>query len=123
MTDLDNYYVASETGRVEHYAPPKANLPPEAFPFFGSAAFTFVFPNSAMNIATPYFYVARFVPKGARKVSLEFEVFRNVDVTDEEFHKADKFFKQVETEDRDLCEGVMPNLINSKCCRDDDSQQ
>ncbi|KAF2100273.1 Rieske domain-containing protein [Rhizodiscina lignyota] len=113
VTDLEAYYVTPETGRVEHYAPAKPNLPQEAFPFFGNAAFTFAFPCSAMNIATPYFYTFRAVPKGPRKLSMEYEVFRNVNISDEEFNKADKFFKQVETEDRDLCNGVMPNLINN----------
>lgn len=100
-------------GRVEHYAPPKSNLKPDAFPFFGNGSFTFAFPASAMNISHPYFYIFRVVPKGPQQVSMEYEVFRNINATDEEFHRADQWFKQVEREDKELCNGVQPNLNNN----------
>lgn len=41
---------------------------------------------------------------------MEYEVFRHKDATDEEFDEVDKFFKQVEHEDKGLCNAAQRNL-------------
>ena len=95
---------------MEHYAPAKLGLPPEEMQFFGNGAFSFLFPTAAWNLSRPYFYITRIVPTGPEKVSMEYQVFRNKNVSDADFVKADKFFKDIENEDFGLCEGQAKNF-------------
>ena len=41
---------------------------------------------------------------------MQYEVFRHKDAMDEEFDEIDKFFKQVEHEDKGLCNAAQKNL-------------
>lgn len=57
-----------------------------------------------------FFYIMRCVPVSATTCSMEYEVYRHKNATDEEFHKIDSFFKQVLKEDKDLCNAVQKNF-------------
>lgn len=52
----------------------------------------------------------RCVPASVTTCSMEYEVYRHKNATDEEFHKIDSLFKQVLKEDKDLCNAVQKNL-------------
>src|ERR1700754_1562505 len=52
----------------------------------------------------------RCVPTSATTSSMEYEVYRNVDATDEEFNFIDQFFKRVLDEDKHLCNAAQKNL-------------
>lgn len=41
---------------------------------------------------------------------MQYEVYRHKDATDEEFEVVDEFFKQVESEDKGLCNAAQKNL-------------
>jgi hypothetical protein len=41
---------------------------------------------------------------------MQYEVYRHKDATDEEFKEVDDFFKQVESEDKGLCNAAQRNL-------------
>lgn len=41
---------------------------------------------------------------------MEYEVYRHVDATDDEFNYIDQFFKRVLNEDKDLCNATQRNL-------------
>ncbi|KAF2096169.1 ISP domain-containing protein [Rhizodiscina lignyota] len=94
VTDLDNY----AEGQFGQY---------------GDSALTLVFPNVGVSISNPYFYIMRIIPPGPRSVVQEYEVFRNVNISDQEFEDADKFFKEFEAEDKDLCNNVGVNLASN----------
>lgn len=49
-------------------------------------------------------------PLTATRVSLEYEVFRHKDAKDAEFKDGYDFFKQVEIEDKELCNSAQKNL-------------
>ena len=57
-----------------------------------------------------FFYMMRCVPTSPTTTSMEYEVYRHVDATDEEFEYIDSFFKRVLTEDKDLCTAAQKNL-------------
>lgn len=61
-------------------------------------------------IRSRYFYIMRVVPTSATTTSMQYEVFRHKDASDEEFKELDDFFKQVENEDKNLCNGAQRNL-------------
>ena len=52
----------------------------------------------------------RVSPTGPNTVQNQYEVYRNKSATDEEFQAMDKFFKQIEQEDKDLCTAAQINL-------------
>ena len=57
-----------------------------------------------------FFYMMRCVPTSVGTCSMEYEVYRHKDATDEEFEKVDSFFKRVLGEDKYLCDNVQRNL-------------
>lgn len=52
----------------------------------------------------------RVVPLTSTTTMMQYEVYRHNDASDEEFQDIDKFFKQVESEDKDLCTAAQKNL-------------
>lgn len=113
VTDLENYAVKADSGRIEHFAPGKKELKEGQFSQYGDSSLTFVYPNVGVSVSKPYFYIMRIIPTGPRTVTQEYEVFRNIHITDEEFQDADKFFKEFEYEDKALCENVGCNLASN----------
>ncbi|KAJ4356857.1 uncharacterized protein N0V89_004894 [Didymosphaeria variabile] len=58
-----------------------------------------------------YFYLMRVVPTTSVSVSMQYEVYRHKNATDEAFNDIDNFFKQIEGEDKFLCTNAQKNLI------------
>lgn len=52
----------------------------------------------------------RVVPVTATRVSMQYEVYKHKSATAETFESVDKFFKQVESEDKLLCTNAQKNL-------------
>lgn len=52
----------------------------------------------------------RVSPTGPTTVTMQYEVFGHKNATDAKFVEMDKFFKQVEKEDKELCDGAQVNL-------------
>ncbi|ETS75929.1 hypothetical protein PFICI_12873 [Pestalotiopsis fici W106-1] len=52
----------------------------------------------------------RCVPTSVSTCSMEYEVYRHKDATDDEFEHIDSFFKRVLAEDKYLCDAVQKNL-------------
>jgi hypothetical protein len=52
----------------------------------------------------------RCVPTSATTCSLEYEVYRHKESSDEDFEYIDSFFKRVLDEDKHLCNGAQKNL-------------
>jgi hypothetical protein len=52
----------------------------------------------------------RVIPTSATTTSMQYEVYRHKDATDKEFNEIDSFFKQVEAEDKGLCNASQKNL-------------
>lgn len=92
---------------------------------------TFFFPNTTVTMtcvyyppgSTPspegewliesrshYFYLMRVNPTSPTTTTLEYEVYRHKDASDQQFGDMDAFFRQVENEDKQLCEGAQRNL-------------
>lgn len=57
-----------------------------------------------------FFYMMRCVPTSVGTCSMEYEVYRHKDATDEEFERTNSFFKRVLGEDKYLCDAVQKNL-------------
>ena len=57
-----------------------------------------------------FFYMMRCVPTSAGTCSMEYEVYRHKEASDEDFEHIDSFFKRVLDEDKHLCNAAQKNL-------------
>lgn len=57
-----------------------------------------------------FFFIQRCVPISATQTSMEYEVYKQNDATEEEFAEISDFFKNVMREDKDLCNEAAKNL-------------
>ncbi|KAL4943161.1 hypothetical protein BDV06DRAFT_221500 [Aspergillus oleicola] len=112
ITNLDRYSVTPYSGRFEHFLPNRDDIKPADFEYFGNGAFTYNFPNTSVNLSTPYFFTMRVVPTSATTVITEYQVFRNPASPQEAFDRAAAFFEGIELEVYDLCNGVQKNLYS-----------
>ncbi|KAK5436744.1 hypothetical protein LTR34_002375 [Exophiala xenobiotica] len=110
ITNLDRYSVEGHNGRLEHFPPNRDDIKPEDFEYFGNGAFTYNYPNTAINLSTPYFYIMRVIPTGPTTVTTEYQTFRNPASDMDIFQRAADFFEGIELEDYDLMNGVQKNL-------------
>ncbi|KAJ5610170.1 Rieske domain protein [Penicillium lagena] len=106
VADLSLYSTISKAGHVQHFYTPKEGKEDSDV----KNCSTFYFPNSCMTVSPHFFYLMRCVPTSASSCSMEYEVYRHVNATDDEFEYVDSFFKRVLKEDKDLCEGAQRNL-------------
>lgn len=54
--------------------------------------------------------IQRFVPSGAKQSSMQYQVFRNKNATDEEFQNMNQIYKRIMSEDKYLCAQAQKNL-------------
>ncbi|GLI79158.1 hypothetical protein PoHVEF18_007486 [Penicillium ochrochloron] len=74
------------------------------------SAGTCYFPNASMTVSPNFFFMQRFVPTSATSCSMRYEVYRKKDSSDEGFEKINSIFKQIMSEDKDLCGNAQKNL-------------
>ncbi|KAI8272903.1 hypothetical protein K4K56_002236 [Colletotrichum sp. SAR 10_98] len=116
ITNLDRYSVETKgpnKGRMEHFPPNRDDIKPDDVQFFGNGAFTFNYPNTSLNLSTPYWFLMRVVPKTPTTVTTEYEVYRNKNSPREHFDRAGEFFEGIEIEDFHLMNGVQKNLVTN----------
>ncbi|KAL4963418.1 aromatic ring-hydroxylating oxygenase subunit alpha [Aspergillus stella-maris] len=105
ISDLTSYKVETVGGQIQHFVKDKPGHESDM-----KVAPTFLFPNASVTMTSHYFYLMRVVPTSATTTSMQYEVFRHKDASDETFKELDDFFKQVEGEDKELCNGAQRNL-------------
>ena len=54
--------------------------------------------------------IQRFVPSGPMTCSMQYQVFRNKNSTEEQFKVVDGLYKQIMSEDKELCDAAQKNL-------------
>ncbi|ENH68093.1 Putative dioxygenase subunit alpha yeaW [Fusarium oxysporum f. sp. cubense race 1] len=106
ITDLTFYYTVSKPGYIQHFSRPKKGTEQDDI----KISSTYYFPNSCMTVSPHFFYMMRCVPTSVGTCSMEYEVYRHKDATDEEFERTNSFFKRVLGEDKYLCDAVQKNL-------------
>ncbi|KAJ5491392.1 hypothetical protein N7539_002959 [Penicillium diatomitis] len=106
LADLSFYYTVPTPGHIQHFSRPKSDKVDQDL----KNASTYYFPNACMTVSPDFFYIMRCVPTSATTCSMEYEVYRYVDATDEAFEHIDAFFKRVLAEDKWLCNETQRNL-------------
>ncbi|KLO95419.1 choline monooxygenase [Fusarium fujikuroi] len=106
IADLSFYYTVSKPGYIQHFSRPKKGTEKDDI----KISSTYYFPNACMTVSPHFFYMMRCVPTSVGTCSMEYEVYRHKDATDEEFERTNSFFKRVLGEDKYLCDAVQKNL-------------
>ncbi|GAD95714.1 Rieske 2Fe-2S family protein [Paecilomyces variotii No. 5] len=102
--DLSVYKVEVDRGEILHFVKDK---PGKSTNSYAPSSFL---PNAAVSITKDYWYHMSVCPTSPTTATMRYDVYRHKDATDEQFIAMDKFFKQVEEEDKDLCNGAQTNL-------------
>ncbi|KAF4770627.1 hypothetical protein N7455_007570 [Penicillium solitum] len=106
LADLSYYYTVSRPGHIQHFSHPKEDKVEDNI----KNASTYYFPNACMTVSPHFFYLMRCVPTSVRTCSMEYEVYRHMEASDEDFNHIDSFFKRVLNEDKHLCNAAQKNL-------------
>ncbi|KAK5065418.1 hypothetical protein LTR84_001256 [Exophiala bonariae] len=104
--DLSKYYVETDKAEILHFVKDK---PGKSTNSYAPSSF---FPNAAVSITAHYWYHMSVCPTGPTTSVMKYDVYRHKAATQEQFEAMDKFFKQVEDEDKELCVGAQINLNN-----------
>ncbi|KAH7020700.1 Rieske [2Fe-2S] iron-sulfur domain-containing protein [Microdochium trichocladiopsis] len=70
----------------------------------------FFYPSTSATVTDNFFYIQRMLPVTATTSRVENEVFRHKNATDKQFEDINKFYHQVLSEDKDLCDGAQKNM-------------
>ncbi|KAJ4128109.1 hypothetical protein NW768_008393 [Fusarium equiseti] len=106
VADLSAYRVDTKGGNIEHFA----NTTAEAEKAGLKIVSNYYFPNACMTVSPNFFYLMRCVPTSASHCSMEYEVYRHKDASDEDFKTIDEMFKRILAEDKWLCNNAQKNL-------------
>ncbi|KAJ5637837.1 Rieske domain protein [Penicillium lividum] len=106
LADLSYYYTVSTPGHIQHFSRPQEGKVAEDI----QNASTYYFPNACMTVSPHFFYMMRCVPTSVGTCSMEYEVYRHKEASDEDFEYIDSFFKRVLDEDKHLCNAAQKNL-------------
>lgn len=96
----------TQTGSIIH----DANSTPEQIAQGLKIASTYYFPNASMTVSPNFFFMLRFVPTSPTSCTMRYEVYRKKNSSDEDFDKVNSIFKQIMTEDKELCTNAQKNL-------------
>ncbi|KAF4943571.1 hypothetical protein FGADI_13329 [Fusarium gaditjirri] len=108
VADLSAYRVVTKGGNIEHFANTKPDMEVEGKGL--KIVSNYYFPNFCMAVSPNFFYIMRCVPTSPGHCSMEYEVYRYKNATDEGFQTIDAMFKRVLGEDKWLRNNAQRNL-------------
>ena len=123
VADLASYSVDVHGAWIEH----NGATTPEQKERGLTVCATYYWPNASMNVSyvfsnppiiTPilmpasphFFFTQRFVPRGPTSSLIRYEVFRNKNSSDEDFHFINEIYKRIMSEDKALCDLAQKNI-------------
>ncbi|VUC22971.1 unnamed protein product [Clonostachys rosea] len=106
LSDLDKYAVEVKGGQIEHLPDTSKMQVKDVYNLVSN----YYFPNACMTVTPHFFYMMRCVPTSHGHCSMEYEVYRHKDASDEDFKTIDEMFKRILNEDKWLCNNAQKNL-------------
>ncbi|KAJ5662893.1 hypothetical protein N7507_003624 [Penicillium longicatenatum] len=73
-------------------------------------ASTYYFPISAMVVSPHFIMIQKFLPKSASSSKMSYEIYRNKNSGDADFHAISDMYERVMREDKILCDSAQKNL-------------
>ncbi|KAM0543246.1 hypothetical protein ACHAPJ_012391 [Fusarium lateritium] len=106
LANLSAYKVETKGGNIEHFPYTTTEQANKGFTIVSN----YYFPNACMTVSPHFFYMMRCVPTSATHCSMEYEVYRHKNASDEDFTKISDMFKRILGEDKWLCNNAQKNL-------------
>ncbi|CAI7567770.1 unnamed protein product [Penicillium bialowiezense] len=104
--NLDSFDSDTKDGHIQHHC----ESTPEQIAKGLYTASTYYFPMSAMVVSPHFIMVQKFLPKGADKSQMAYEVYRNRNSSDEDFKLISEMYARVMREDKVLCTNAQNNI-------------
>ncbi|KAI7784972.1 naphthalenedioxygenase subunit alpha [Diaporthe eres] len=104
--NLDSFDSDLKDGHIQHHC----EYTPEQLEKGLNALSTYYFPNTSMTISPHFMMIQKFLPDGAKKSSMHYEVFRNKHSSQEDFDVISKTYAKVMSEDKVLCHNAQKNI-------------
>lgn len=106
LADLKSYNVNTKDMNIIHDAATTDEQRENGL----TVASTYYWPNVSTNISPHFFMIQRFVPNGPVSSSMQYQVFRNKNSSDEQFELVNQIYKRIMSEDKYLCEYAQKNI-------------
>ncbi|KXL44793.1 hypothetical protein M433DRAFT_100246 [Acidomyces richmondensis BFW] len=106
LANLESYSVDTKAAQIIHDAATTEEQRKNGL----TVASTYYFPNVSTNISPHFFMIQRFVPSSPTKSSMQYQVFRNKNSSEEDFQLVNQIYKRVMSEDKYLCDLAQKNL-------------
>lgn len=71
---------------------------------------TYYLPNSSMSVSKHFMMIQKFMPRGPSETQIEYEIYRNKNSSEEDFHLIADMYARVMAEDKALCTNAQQNL-------------
>jgi len=106
LADIETHDVDGKFGWIKHQS-----TPTEEQKRLGLAiASTYFFPNVSISVLPHFIMLQRFLPHGPKSSSMQYQIFRNKNSSEEDFQLIHQLYKRVVAEDKVLCELAQKNL-------------
>ena len=106
LADIETHDVDPKLGWIKH----QSVLTEEQKKAGLGIASTYYFPNVSLSVLPHYIMLQRFLPHGPKSSSMQYQIFRNKNSSDEDFNLISQLYARVVSEDKDLCEAAQRNL-------------
>ncbi|KAK4620018.1 Carnitine monooxygenase oxygenase subunit [Fulvia fulva] len=103
---IDSHDCEGKDGHIQHDQAPTDEQKEKGF----DVNSTYYFPHVSMSISPHFMMIQRFMPVGPSKTTVEYEVYRNTNSSDEDFKAIADTYARVMKEDKALCDKAQRNL-------------
>ncbi|KAJ5927789.1 hypothetical protein N7466_006745 [Penicillium verhagenii] len=104
--NLDSFDSDLKDGHIQHHC---VSTPEQKAKGLYTAS-TYYFPMSAMVVSPHFIMIQKFLPRSANSSKMAYEIYRNKNSGDEDFHAISDMYERVMREDKVLCDNAQKNL-------------
>ncbi|KAJ5638311.1 hypothetical protein N7490_008190 [Penicillium lividum] len=104
--NLDSFDSDLKDGHIQHHC---ISTPEQKAKGLYTAS-TYYFPMSAMVVSPHFIMIQKFLPISASSSKMAYEIYRNKNSCEEDFHAISDMYERVMREDKVLCDNAQKNL-------------
>jgi phenylpropionate dioxygenase-like ring-hydroxylating dioxygenase large terminal subunit len=104
--NLESFDSDLKDGHIQHHCEPTE----EQVKAGVNTHSTYYFPNSSTSVSRHFLMIQRFMPSTPTTTKMSYEIYKNKNSTDDEFHLIADMYERVMREDKVLCNAAQKNL-------------
>ncbi|KIW63957.1 hypothetical protein PV04_08918 [Phialophora macrospora] len=106
LADIQTHDVDTACGWITH----KSSLTEDQKKNGLGISSTYYFPNVSLSVLPHFMMLQRFLPNGPTSSSMQYQIFRNKNSSEEDFQLINQMYRRIVGEDKVLCELAQKNL-------------